>query len=74
MFKKGDLIEGTNCLFKYTNLDMKEGRVEETWIHPLNKKRYMDIRIIKHQDTSLNGKLYPAINCGEYFKIINMVK
>lgn len=69
MFRVGEFIKGSNLLFKYTNMDMEIGKVEDVWTH-LNGKDYMDIRIIKHKNTDLHGELYPALNCGDYFELI----
>lgn len=71
MFKIGDKIKGLENGCTFTNENMEIGTVEDIWMHPLNNKvEYIDIRIIKHKDSQVNGKLYPAKNKGEYFELI----
>lgn len=69
-FKVGDKIKGLKNGFTFTSEDMMIGIVEDIWIHPISKEEWIDVRVIKHKDISINGKLYPTKNKSEYFKII----
>lgn len=71
MFEVGDLISGNNCVCRFTNSDMKVGKVEYVWIHPVTNETHMDVRIISHIKKKEEGNLYPAKNDCKYFNIIN---
>lgn len=72
MFKIGDKVRGLKNGCTFTNENMEIGIVEDVWTHPLNNNlEYIDVRIIKHKNSKVNSKLYPAKNKSEYFELVN---
>lgn len=67
-FKVGDVIKGKDTFYMITNKKMKKAKVKKIY------GEYMDIEVIEHKDSFVNGQIYEVKNSPEYFELIEVAK